>query len=114
MSAAQGEGVSLYKDASAPVEAHVRDLLGRMTLREKAAQIERTIVSPRALTELAASSVLNVGDSNTSTKRAGDGGLHHVVTAGGGVSQRRGAAARNKPRTERTVSRGRGGGENKR
>jgi beta-glucosidase len=49
----------LYKDASAPVEARVRDLLGRMTLREKAAQmaqIERTVASPRALAELAAGS----------------------------------------------------------
>ncbi|KAM3404419.1 hypothetical protein ACQJBY_007486 [Aegilops geniculata] len=65
MAAAQGER-PLYKDASAPVEARVRDLLGRMTLREKAAQmaqIERTVVSPRALAELAAGSVLNAGGS---------------------------------------------------
>jgi beta-glucosidase len=49
----------LYKDASAPVEARVRNLLGRMTLREKAAQmaqIEHTVASPRALAELAAGS----------------------------------------------------------
>ncbi|KAF8719602.1 hypothetical protein HU200_024343 [Digitaria exilis] len=56
----------LYRDASAPVEARVRDLLGRMTLREKAAQmaqIERTVASPRALAELGAGSVLNAGGS---------------------------------------------------
>ncbi|KAL6609920.1 hypothetical protein ACP70R_039889 [Stipagrostis hirtigluma subsp. patula] len=66
MAAAQGDAMPLYKDASAPVEARVRDLLGRMTLREKAAQmaqIERTVVSPRALAELGAGSVLNGGGS---------------------------------------------------
>ena len=65
--AAQGEALlPPYKDASAPVETRVRDLLGRMTLREKAAQmaqIERTVASPRALTELGAGSVLNAGGS---------------------------------------------------
>ncbi|XP_006655369.2 beta-glucosidase BoGH3B-like isoform X2 [Oryza brachyantha] len=57
---------ALYKDAAAPVEARVRDLLGRMTLREKAAQmaqIERTVASPRALAELGVGSVLNGGGS---------------------------------------------------
>ncbi|XP_039800774.1 beta-glucosidase BoGH3B-like isoform X5 [Panicum virgatum] len=56
----------LYRDASAPVEARVRDLLARMTLREKAAQmaqIERGVASPRALAELGAGSVLNAGGS---------------------------------------------------
>ncbi|XP_044978747.1 beta-glucosidase BoGH3B-like isoform X1 [Hordeum vulgare subsp. vulgare] len=65
MAAAEGER-PLYKDASAPVDARVRDLLGRMTLREKAAQmaqIERTVVSPSALTELGVGSVLNAGGS---------------------------------------------------
>ncbi|KAL6841579.1 hypothetical protein ACP4OV_028722 [Aristida adscensionis] len=64
-SAAQGEA-PLYKDPSAPVEARVRDLLGRMTLLEKAAQmaqIERTVATPRALAELGAGSVLNAGGS---------------------------------------------------
>ncbi|TVU22635.1 hypothetical protein EJB05_32349, partial [Eragrostis curvula] len=66
--AAQGDGgeAPLYKDAWAPVEARVRDLLGRMTLREKVAQmaqIERTVASPRALAELGAGSVLNGGGS---------------------------------------------------
>jgi beta-glucosidase len=65
------EEAPLYKDASAPVEARVRDLLGRMTLREKAgqmAQIERTVVSPRALTELGAGSVLSGGGSAPSDR----------------------------------------------
>jgi beta-glucosidase len=56
----------MYRNASAPVEARVRDLLGRMTLREKAAQmaqIERTVASPRTLAELGAGSVLNAGGS---------------------------------------------------
>ncbi|CAN6333461.1 unnamed protein product [Urochloa humidicola] len=68
----QGEAATpLYKDASAPVEARVRDLLGRMTLREKAAQmaqIERTVASTRALAELAAGSVLNGGGSAPSER----------------------------------------------
>ena len=65
MAAAQGERPR-YKDASAPVEARVRDLLGRMTLREKAgqmAQIELFVALPRALTELGVSSLLNGGGS---------------------------------------------------
>jgi len=65
--AAQGEALlPPYKDASAPVETRVRDLLGRMTLREKAAQmaqVERTVASARALAELGAGSVLNGGGS---------------------------------------------------
>ncbi|CAM0943350.1 unnamed protein product [Alopecurus aequalis] len=65
--APQGGEVPLYKDASAPVEARVRDLLGRMTLREKLgqmAQIDRVVMSPRALTDLGVGSVLNGGDSS--------------------------------------------------
>ncbi|AQK86203.1 Glycosyl hydrolase family protein [Zea mays] len=63
---ARGEAALVYRDALAPVEERVRDLLGRMTLREKAAQmaqIERTVATPRALTELGAGSVLNAGGS---------------------------------------------------
>ncbi|CAM0955275.1 unnamed protein product [Alopecurus aequalis] len=81
MAAAQGEDVPMYKDASAPVEARVRDLLGRMTLREKAgqmAQIERTVVSPRALTELGAGSVLNAGGS-APRERASPADWAHMV-----------------------------------
>ncbi|XBI58915.1 uncharacterized protein [Aegilops tauschii subsp. strangulata] len=66
MAAAEGQGEErpLYKDPSAPVEARVRDLLGRMTLREKAgqmAQIELSVASPRALAELGVGSLLNGG-----------------------------------------------------
>ncbi|KAE8807741.1 hypothetical protein D1007_15898 [Hordeum vulgare] len=64
MAAAQGEHPPLYKDASAPVEARVRDLLGRMTLQEKAgqmAQVELSVASPRALAELGVGSLLNGG-----------------------------------------------------
>ncbi|VAH52271.1 unnamed protein product [Triticum turgidum subsp. durum] len=60
----QGEERPLYKDPSAPVEARVRDLLGRMTLREKAgqmAQIELSVASPRALAELGVGSLLKGG-----------------------------------------------------
>ncbi|AQK86194.1 beta-glucosidase BoGH3B [Zea mays] len=63
---ARGEAAPVYRDALTPVEERVRDLLGRMTLREKAAQmaqIERTVATPRALTELGAGSVLNAGGS---------------------------------------------------
>ncbi|XP_051192946.1 uncharacterized protein [Lolium perenne] len=70
-SAQGGEEAPLYKDASAPVEARVRDLLVRMTLREKAgqmAQVERVVVSPRALTELGAGSVLSGGGSAPSER----------------------------------------------
>ncbi|PWZ18236.1 Lysosomal beta glucosidase [Zea mays] len=63
---ARGEAAPVYRDALAPVEERVRDLLGRMMLREKAAQmaqIERTVATPHALTELGAGSVLNAGGS---------------------------------------------------
>jgi hypothetical protein len=70
----------LYKDASAPVEARLRDLLGRMTLREKAAQIERTVASPRALAELAAGSVQN-GAGSTPRDRASPADWANMVDA---------------------------------
>ena len=57
---ARGEAAPVYRDASAPVEARVRDLLGRMTLREKAAQMAQI---ERTLTDLRAGSVLNAGGS---------------------------------------------------
>ncbi|WP_448536639.1 glycoside hydrolase family 3 N-terminal domain-containing protein [Sphingobium yanoikuyae] len=37
--AAKGKGGPLYKDATAPIDLRVRDLLGRMTLEEKVGQI---------------------------------------------------------------------------
>ncbi|XP_020683228.1 uncharacterized protein LOC110100144 [Dendrobium catenatum] len=63
-----GSGSSdvLYKDPHQPVEIRVQDLLSRMTLQEKVAQmaqIERAVVSPTALTELSIGSVLSSGGS---------------------------------------------------
>ncbi|CAL9191082.1 unnamed protein product [Musa hybrid cultivar] len=55
-----------YRDATQPVESRVRDLLSRMTLREKAAQmaqIERCVASPSALSGLPVGSVLSAGGS---------------------------------------------------
>ncbi|RRT78830.1 hypothetical protein B296_00014780 [Ensete ventricosum] len=55
-----------YRDATQPVESRVRDLLSRMTLREKAAQmtqIERRVASPSALSGLPVGSVLSAGGS---------------------------------------------------
>ncbi|XP_021647170.2 uncharacterized protein LOC110640246 isoform X1 [Hevea brasiliensis] len=56
----------IYKDPYAPVEARVKDLLSRMTLNEKVAQmtqIERGVASPYYLRDLAVGSVLSVGGS---------------------------------------------------
>lgn len=56
----------LYKDPTQPVEARVKDLLSRMTLQEKAAQmaqIERQVATPATLTDLSIGSVLSAGGS---------------------------------------------------
>ncbi|KAF3334110.1 lysosomal beta glucosidase-like protein [Carex littledalei] len=56
----------LYKDPTQPVEARVKDLLSRMTLQEKAAQmaqIERQVAAPATLTDLSIGSVLSAGGS---------------------------------------------------
>jgi beta-glucosidase len=45
--AQQGAGAPLYKQASAPIERRVEDLLGRMTLEEKVAQVI-TLLSTKA------------------------------------------------------------------
>ncbi|KAI0509774.1 hypothetical protein KFK09_010370 [Dendrobium nobile] len=61
-----GSSDVLYKDPHQPVEIRVQDLLSRMTLQEKVAQmaqIERAVVSPTALTELSIGSVLSSGGS---------------------------------------------------
>jgi beta-glucosidase len=34
-------GISVYRDPTAPVDARVRDLLSRMTLREKVGQLNQ-------------------------------------------------------------------------
>ncbi|PWA71518.1 lysosomal beta glucosidase [Artemisia annua] len=46
---------AVYKDANAPIEARVKDLLSRMTLQEKLgqmAQIDRAVATPRVLRDL--------------------------------------------------------------
>ncbi|CAL9184815.1 unnamed protein product [Musa hybrid cultivar] len=51
-----------YRDAAQPVASRVRDLLSRMTFREKAAsmaQIERSVASPSALSGLSVGRVLS-------------------------------------------------------
>ncbi|MQL81667.1 hypothetical protein Taro_014119 [Colocasia esculenta] len=68
--AANGDGgaqAAVYRDPEAPVEARIRDLLARMTLREKAAQmaqINLSVASPYALSTLAVGSVLNAAGSS--------------------------------------------------
>jgi beta-glucosidase len=55
-----------YKDPAQPVDARVEDLLSRMTLQEKAAQmaqIERRVATPTALRNLSIGSVLSAGGS---------------------------------------------------
>ncbi|XP_058109259.1 uncharacterized protein LOC131252629 [Magnolia sinica] len=58
--------MSIYKDAKQPIEARVKDLLSRMTLKEKVGQmtqIERSVAHPSALRDLSIGSVLNGGGS---------------------------------------------------
>ncbi|KAF8660654.1 hypothetical protein HU200_057566 [Digitaria exilis] len=66
-SAAYGDAqYVLYKDASQPVEARVKDLLGRMTLAEKIGQmtqIERKVASPEVLSDYFIGSLLSGGGS---------------------------------------------------
>ncbi|PWA86428.1 glycosyl hydrolase family protein [Artemisia annua] len=57
---------AVYKDANAPIEARVKDLLSRMTLQEKLgqmAQIDRAVATPRVLRDLSIGSVLSGGGS---------------------------------------------------
>lgn len=57
---------SIYKDPNSPIEARVKDLLSRMTLKEKVAQmtqIERSVATPHYLQDLGIGSVMNVGGS---------------------------------------------------
>lgn len=45
----------IYKNPNEPIEARVKDLLSRLTLKEKIAQmtqIERTVATPSALRDL--------------------------------------------------------------
>ena len=65
-SAAYGDAQLPYKDPSLPVEARVKDLLGRMTLAEKIGQmtqIERKVASPQVLKDNFIGSLLSGGGS---------------------------------------------------
>jgi beta-glucosidase len=54
-----------YLDPSAPIQARVRDLLSRMTLREKAGQMDQIVVEVlRAPTNPPPGSACNTGDGN--------------------------------------------------
>ncbi|XP_022150942.1 uncharacterized protein LOC111018971 [Momordica charantia] len=56
----------IYRNPSAPIEARIKDLLSRMTLREKIGQmtqIERTVATPSAITDFSIGSILNAGGS---------------------------------------------------
>lgn len=56
----------IYKNPNEPIDARVKDLLSRMTLREKAGQmtqIERHVASPSALRDLSLGSILSAGGS---------------------------------------------------
>ncbi|KAL5991559.1 hypothetical protein ACLOJK_012468 [Asimina triloba] len=58
--------VCIYKDPKQAIEGRVKDLLSRMTLKEKAAQmtqVERSVAHLSALRDLALGSVLNGGGS---------------------------------------------------
>lgn len=60
-----------FQDASLPVEERVKDLLGRMTLQEKAGQMVQVDignVSPAMVTKNALGAVFNGGDSGPSDK----------------------------------------------
>ncbi|GFZ13294.1 glycosyl hydrolase family protein [Actinidia rufa] len=59
------EGTScIYKNPNQPIEARVKDLLSRMTLREKIGQmtqIDRSVARPSALRDLSIGSILSAG-----------------------------------------------------
>ncbi|XP_057953229.1 uncharacterized protein LOC131147716 [Malania oleifera] len=61
----------VYRDPNEPIEERVKDLLSRMTLREKAGQmtqIERRVASPSALSRLSIGSILSAGGSGPFNK----------------------------------------------
>lgn len=56
----------IYKDPNQPIEARIKDLLSRMTLKEKAGQmtqIERRVATPSVLKDLSIGSILSAGGS---------------------------------------------------
>ncbi|KAF3955220.1 hypothetical protein CMV_019534, partial [Castanea mollissima] len=65
-SKAQEDMNCIYRNPNQPVEARVRDLLSRMTLKEKAGQmtqIERRVATPDAIKDLSIGSILSGGGS---------------------------------------------------
>lgn len=56
----------IYKNPNEPIDARVKDLLSRMTLREKAGQmtqIERHVASPSALRDLSLGNPFSISHS---------------------------------------------------
>ncbi|XAR60706.1 Glucan 1,3-beta-glucosidase [Bertholletia excelsa] len=56
----------IYQNPSEPVEARVKDVLSRMTLKEKIGQmtqIERSVVTPSAIRDICIGSILSAGGS---------------------------------------------------
>ncbi|XP_059626514.1 uncharacterized protein LOC132269365 isoform X2 [Cornus florida] len=56
----------IYKNPNEPIEARIKDLLSRMTLREKIgqmAQIERRVATPSVIRDLCIGSILSYGGS---------------------------------------------------
>ncbi|XP_061358060.1 uncharacterized protein LOC133302315 isoform X4 [Gastrolobium bilobum] len=56
----------VYKNPNEPIEVRVKDLLSRMTLKEKIGQmtqIERTVATPSAIRDLSIGSILSAGGS---------------------------------------------------
>ncbi|KAG6629125.1 beta-glucosidase BoGH3B-like isoform X2 [Carya illinoinensis] len=72
MSIAEGMD-SVYRDTNAPVEVRIKDLLSRMTLKEKIGQmtqIERRIATPDAVKDFSIGSILSAGGSGPFAKAA--------------------------------------------
>ncbi|KAG2670012.1 hypothetical protein I3843_14G063000 [Carya illinoinensis] len=72
MSIAEGMD-SVYRDTNAPVEVRIKDLLSRMTLKEKIGQmtqIERRVATPDAVKDFSIGSILSAGGSGPFAKAA--------------------------------------------
>ncbi|KAK7844110.1 hypothetical protein CFP56_011579 [Quercus suber] len=62
----------IYRDPNEPVEARIRDLLSRMTLKEKVGQmtqIERRVATPDAIKDLSIAICSRVGVNNRQSTR---------------------------------------------
>lgn len=56
----------IYKDPNAPIEERIKDLISQMTIKEKIGQmtqIERSVATPSAITDLSIGSILSGGGS---------------------------------------------------